>query len=208
MFLLQGKRSHIQQYDAKPVAIADVLLSQMAQSIPVDVMAGPTDPCTVALPQQPIHRGLFPNAKRFASFNTVTNPYQCDLSLSSGTIRLLGTSGQPMDDIFRFVEEGSRKRIAEQLLKWGNISPTAPDTLSCYPYKDTDPFVMSPSRPHIYFMGNQPEFESDLVQEKRPDGSTDTTRIVLVPNFAQTGTLVLVNLRTLDVIPVSFKADL
>jgi DNA polymerase delta subunit 2 len=78
------------------------------------------------------------------------------------------------------------------------MAPTAPDTLWCHPYFTTDPFVLTET-PDLYIVGNQPEFRTKLVAE---DGKR--CRIVLVPGFKQSGTLALVNLRTLDVRRVSF----
>lgn len=41
----------------------------------------------------------------------------------------LGTSGQPLDDIFKYLEGEDRLGMAERTLEWGHISPTCPDTL-------------------------------------------------------------------------------
>ena len=73
--------------------------------------------------------------------------------------RLLGTSGQNIDDIFKYMEEGydSRLTMATQTLQWAHIAPTAPDTLWCFPFTDRDPFLIS-DRPDVYFVGNQPNF--------------------------------------------------
>ena len=42
----------------------------------------------------------------------------------------------------------------ERSLQWRHLAPTAPDTLPCYPFCDTDPFVLGEC-PHVYFVGNQ-----------------------------------------------------
>jgi DNA polymerase delta subunit 2 len=47
--------------------------------MPVDVMAGPSDYSNVSLPQQPMHKCLFPGAARYSTFQGVTNPYEFDL---------------------------------------------------------------------------------------------------------------------------------
>lgn len=69
----------------------------------------------------------------------------------------------------------------------------------CYPFSDRDPFILHQT-PHVYFVGNQPRFETRLVtvpaagreQEKK-------VRIVLVPRFCESGEVVLVNTATLEV---------
>ncbi len=86
-------------------------------------------------------------------------------------------------------------------VRWQHMAPTAPDTLTCYPFGDDDPFLMR-AAPHVYFAGNQPEFASREVQG--PAGQR--VRLVAVPSFASSGTLVLVNLRTLQCHPVNFGA--
>ena len=44
------------------------------------------------------------------------------------------------------------------------MAPTAPDTLGCCPFTDTDPFILDEC-PHIYFAANQPAFASELVTD-------------------------------------------
>ena len=46
--------------------------------------------------------------------------------------RLLGCSGQNVDDIFRYLEETDILHILEQTLHWRHMLPTAPDTVGTY----------------------------------------------------------------------------
>jgi hypothetical protein len=48
-------------------------------------------------------------------------------------------------------------------LQWRHLCPTAPDTLTCYPFGADDPFVLQQC-PHIMFAGNQPEFDTRLME--------------------------------------------
>eukprot|EP00882_Tetradesmus_deserticola_P013214 GHRQ01014011.1.p2 GENE.GHRQ01014011.1~~GHRQ01014011.1.p2 ORF type:complete len:102 (-),score=34.37 GHRQ01014011.1:871-1176(-) len=48
-------------------------------------------------------------------------------------------------------------------LQWRHLCPTAPDTLTCYPFGADDPFVLQQC-PHIMFAGNQPEFDTRLLE--------------------------------------------
>lgn len=84
--------------------------------------------------------------------------------------------------------------VLASTLSWRHMAPTAPDTLGCYPFYDTDPFVLEES-PHVYFAGNQPEFAT------RMEGGV---RIISVPEFATTRTAVLVDLATLEAEPITF----
>lgn len=61
----------------------------------------------------------------------------------------------------------------------------------------------------MYIIGNQPRFQTRMVTEE-PDESGNgekRCRVVLVPGFAETGVLVLVNLRTLGVKCVQFAVE-
>lgn len=82
------------------------------------------------------------------------------------------------------------------------MAPTAPDTLWCHPYFTADPFLISES-PDIYIVGGQELFATKLVIDPEDANKEEILqkrcRIVTVPSFARTGTMVLVNLRTLDV---------
>ena len=44
----------------------------------------------------------------------------------------------------------------EQYLRWGHIAPTAPDTLGCYPYTETDPHILT-ALPDIFFASKKVE---------------------------------------------------
>ena len=83
-----------------------------------------------------------------------------------------------------------------------HLCTSAPDTLSCFPFVDRDPFILR-SAPHLYFVGNQPEFSTSEVTGR--DGQRVVT--VAVPSFAKTGSVVLVNVRTLECQTVAFDAD-
>jgi DNA polymerase delta subunit 2 len=41
----------------------------------------------------------------------------------------LGTGGQTIDDIFKYLPSNSRLAMARRTLEWRHIAPTAPDTL-------------------------------------------------------------------------------
>ena len=62
----------------------------------------------------------------------------------------------------RYSTHEDRLEIMDLSLRWGHLVPTAPDTLTTYPFVDHDPFVVR-QVPHIFFAGNQPEFGSRLV---------------------------------------------
>lgn len=177
----------------------DEIIFQLSGSMDVSVMPGEYDPSNYLLPQQPLHRCMFPKSVAHSTFYSVTNP--CDCSVSG--VRILGTSGQPVDDIRRYSNLEDTLEILQRNLEWGHIAPTAPDTLSCYPFYGEDPFMLTDC-PHIFFAGNQPEFKYKLYKS----AGGQEVLLVSVPRFCQTATAVLVNLATLECLPLTFRSAL
>ena len=89
----------------------------------------------------------------------VTNPHEFELD----GISFLGTSGQNIDDIYKYSVEENRLALLQRVLEWGHMVPTAPDTLTCYPLSDNDPFILQ-SAPHVFFVGNQPSYSSQVIK--------------------------------------------
>jgi len=123
-------------YNPVPSEQLDIFLAQLLPSIPITIMPGATDPSSVALPQQPMHPALFPHSRSYANppnqkggnpswFDSVSNPWEGDID----GLRFLGNAGQPVDDMYKYVQGNNRLRMMEHLLRWRNNAPTAPDTL-------------------------------------------------------------------------------
>ncbi|KAL2815590.1 DNA polymerase alpha/epsilon subunit B-domain-containing protein [Aspergillus cavernicola] len=177
-------------YNASPIVQLDSFLAELLPSIPITLMPGESDPANFALPQQPIHRAMFPRARAYCSappagdekpepgwFDSVTNPWEGDVE----GWRLWGCSGQNVDDVLRYLDfadddDGNidtdgdaeaRIRIMEAMLRWRCGVPTAPDTIWSYPFQTHDPFVMQ-TCPHIFFAGNQPRFKTAIIEGDSP----------------------------------------
>ncbi|GAB0200388.1 DNA polymerase delta subunit 2 [Grus japonensis] len=185
-----------QAASVEAVKMLDEILLQLCTSVPVDVMPGEFDPTNYTLPQQPLHHCMLPLASAYSTLRLVTNPYQADVD----GIRFLGTSGQNVSDIFKYSSMDDYLEILEWTLLAGHISPTAPDTLGCYPFYKSDPFILTDC-PHVYFCGNTPRFQSKVL--KGEDGQQ--VLLVTVPDFSTTQTACLVNLRNLSCQPISFS---
>ncbi|CAH9116752.1 unnamed protein product [Cuscuta europaea] len=56
----------------------------------------------------------------------------------------------------------------------------------CYPYDDRDPFFIE-SCPHVYFLGNQDEYDTRLI--KGSEGQV--VRLICIPRFAEIGVVVV-----------------
>lgn len=199
-----------------PILSLSSILQDVAGVMPVHVLPGESDPSGIIMPQQPFPPAMFGDVAKYSTFTCETNPTYLTLSSENRSLKspikrtLLVNSGQPVNDIFRYLSTPPNTRLSmlENTLRWRHMAPTAPDTLWCHPYRDDDPFIIRQT-PDIYIVGCQKKFGTRLITDRRAgakekDGSVTRCRIILVPGFASTGILVLVNLRTLTVKRVKF----
>ena len=198
-----------------------------ATGIPVDILPGKLDPTTANWPQRPFHSSLFPKSKSTGLWNHSPNPY----AAGHGPRLVIGTDGEnvhdlchsmlakvkeseitkdsPSDDSHDNVQERSsyipisELEALKKTLEWAHMCPTGPDSVPTIPHPEMDPMVLD-TTPHVYFAGNATEFATDLVTN---DEAGTSTRVVCVPNFADTGAAVLVNLETLGVEVLRFEDD-
>ncbi|RPA91381.1 hypothetical protein L873DRAFT_1831400 [Choiromyces venosus 120613-1] len=187
-------------YNANPALALDNLLTSLLPSIPITILPGPTDPANVSLPQQPLHPAIFRNAKSYIAscLHTTTNPALLDID----GVKFLGTAGQNLDDVYKYVDGEDRLGMCERLLKWRCVAPTAPDTLWSFPFEDKDLYIIREC-PHVFFLGNQEKFESRLVEGPE----NQVCRIILIPKFSETSEMVLVDVDTLECESVKFGVE-
>lgn len=194
-------------YNASPAERLDSLLSDILPTLPITLLPGASDPANVALPQQPLHSALFPKARLYAEspasgleslhgLDSVTNPWQGDIE----GYRILGTGGQTVGDLLKYVDDVEALEVMEMMLRWRCIAPTAPDTLWCYPFQDDDPLLLTDC-PNVYFAGCQDKFGMRWVEG--PAGQK--VLLVSVPRFKATGEIVLVDLESWEVEVVSLE---
>ncbi|XP_072913398.1 DNA polymerase delta subunit 2 [Hemitrygon akajei] len=186
-----------QAASVEAIKMLDEILVQLSASVPVDCMPGEFDPTNYTLPQQPLHHCMFPQAVTYPTMHLVTNPYQADID----GVRFLGTAGQNVNDIFCYSSMEDHLEILQWTLQIGHLSPTAPDTLGCYPFYKTDPFIIKEC-PHVYFCGNAPSFKSKTIE----GAEGQRLLLITIPEFSTTQMACLVNLRTLECQPISFSA--
>ena len=216
------KANHESSHMTLSLRELDMYFSEILGSgIPVDYIPGFHDPTNANWPQRPIHSCLLPNSCAFVDlFQRSTNPYENVV----GGERILGSDGLNVTDLRRYLTDGnvvkdedvkeqrtavSSMEALRQTLEYGHIAPTGPDSLPMFPSSESDPFIVS-KRPSIYFSGNAAEFETCLVtssgdEVEKDEGSNNLTRLVCIPNFALTGEVVLVNVRTLDCEVISYN---
>ena len=161
-------------------------------------MPSQDDPSNYTLPQKPFHPCLLKAATTLNTFNNASNPVK--LSVCDNTIDIIGTSGENIHDMLKCTSNQTALDCMEMCLLNRNIAPTAPDTLPCHPFKDNDPFIIHQS-PHIFFAGNQESFESKLITGKQGQ----KVRLIAIPKYKATNTVVLLDLKTMDVTPITFN---
>lgn len=182
----------------KSVKELDRWFTAWSTYIPIDLMPGSYDATNQMMPQQEFHPCMFPLAGNNKNFQCVTNPYAFRIN----EVDIIGTSGQNVHDLLRSTNLKDCVAALRCTLQWGHLSPTAPDTLPCYPYLDRDPFIIEEC-PHIYFAGNCGSYASVLYHGS--DGKQ--TRLICIPDFTKTQSIVLLNLNNLQSEEISFRID-
>jgi len=169
----------------------DFILSKLTPFVPVDVMPGVGDPTTSLIPQQPIHICCFPRASRYGRMlNMVTNPYEFSL----GGQRVLGSSGQNVNDLIKLSSNGTALDRLGDMIRWQHLGPTIPDTIDGFPFRDRDPLVLN-EVPRVLFAGCQKRAGHRLLK-------TETgmeCMLLAVPCFARRPIAVILNLATMQV---------
>ncbi|CAG90937.2 DEHA2G20350p [Debaryomyces hansenii CBS767] len=205
---------NISKFNTDSLKSLDKFITDLLPSVPISIMPGNNDPAEICLPQQPLHKSIFSSNKRYvggSTLQTLTNPTWMEVQESG--LRLLGTSGQNISDILKYLTAETLTdpqvvlTIMESNIKWQNIIPTAPDTLYCYPFDNADPFTLADETPHVYFVGNQKSYHTKTINLQKDHDNHETAQITLIsiPDFSQTGQIVLLDLTTLECELVSFN---
>ncbi|XP_073261282.1 DNA polymerase delta small subunit isoform X2 [Populus alba] len=201
----QNLASKDQSRLSEPVQELDILLTQIAAGVPMDIMPGSNDPANFSLPQQSLNRWLFPGSIAYNTFRSCTDPHCFELD----GVRILGTSGQNIDDLKKYSEGKDELEFMERTLKWRHVAPTTPNTLApssrihsqqcfsgCYPFTDRDPFLIE-NCPHVYFVGNQDKYGTHIL--KGSEGQL--VKLISIPKFCNTGMVAVVSFYMYYIIP-------
>jgi DNA polymerase delta subunit 2 len=131
-------------YNPLPSQLLDTFLSELLPTMSTTLLPGVLDPATASYPQQPIHSAMFPKARTYTStpgsgstepgwLDTATNPWEGEIE----GWRVLGTGGQNLDDICKYVDSEDRLGMMEAMCRWRCSAPTAPDTLCEFSFPST-----------------------------------------------------------------------
>jgi DNA polymerase delta subunit 2 len=121
-------------YNAQPSQLFDDFLAELLPTVPVTLLPGQLDPANSSYPQQPIHTAMFPKSRSYGAvpgseqpgwFHAATNPLEMEVE----GWRVLGTGGQNVDDMAKYVDSEDRLGMMEAMCRWRCSAPTAPDTL-------------------------------------------------------------------------------
>lgn len=117
-------------------------------------------------------------------------------------IHFLGTSGQNVHDLrlFSKLDDPSSVGALRLLMQMQHLCPTAPDTLRSFPFREEDPFIVKQA-PHVFFAGCQPRYAEEIITQK---GGAGVLKLLSVPTFALTRSIVLLDVNTLQSFELSF----
>ena len=167
-----------------PMKLLDEWAAQVAESLPIDIMPGRTEPTNPFLPYQPLHPCMTPKTRSLGNATHLPSP--CEFGFEGVTA--IGTSGENLHELLTYTLDTPVEDLLELMLRSRLLAPTAPDTLYCYPYKTADPMQLTET-PHLLFAGNSPSFASKLVDS----GNGVATRVLGIPKFCETPGVVLVD---------------
>jgi DNA polymerase delta subunit 2 len=102
------------------------------------------------------------------------------------------------------VDKMSELDVLTNTLYWRLLAPTAPDSLTCFPFTESDPFVIA-ELPNVFFSGGCKEFGTRLVTNA---DKSKCVRVICVPEFSSTHTAVLVNVSSENLETKILKFDI
>jgi len=102
------------------------------------------------------------------------------------------------------VDKMSELDVLTNTLYWRLLAPTAPDSLTCFPFTESDPFVIA-ELPNVFFSGGCKEFGTRLVTNA---DKSKCVRVICVPEFSSTHTAVLVNVSSENLDTKILKFDI
>ena len=208
-------------------------LDKVSETMDVDIMPGELDFSNSFMPQQPFNSCLFPSLqdKQRDSINLATNPHQFDLNgltflgTSGQNVRDMLLNSETPEDL---TEDDKGLEKIKQTLEMRHLCPTAPDTLRVYPFKESDPFVINSQNnssnldlnvgeddqgsdqslytqvPHVYFVGNMQNYKEELLTQNKGKQNLQFVKVLSLPTFALTPSIVLLDLETLQSYEVTF----
>ncbi|MES1911541.1 MAG: hypothetical protein MHM6MM_003956 [Cercozoa sp. M6MM] len=222
-------RDRLQRRDVvKSLSLLDALLAQLALAVPVDLIPGETDPSNVAMPRPPLHAAFFPLSSQLAGLTRASDPHEISVDgtvllgtrpgtrLTNYAYSAAGTGGSNLVSMRKACTFEHDIDVLGTLCTSQCISPVAGDMESAAPIDTgSDPFLLRRA-PHVMFAGCAKKFAykrvvhgrggGDNIYAHAKKGETETL-CVCVPDFSQTGQLVLLDLDSWEAHTVAFDLE-
>lgn len=163
--------------------------------IRINIVPGLNDPTTRMIPQAPLHKLYFEkDVETSGKINRLENPAY-EKILGSNFIVL---SHHLTDDLIKYCKDNTdnnlennsenKCEILKQLIKIRYLLPNAPDTISCVPFSNVDPFVINNC--DIIITGGK---------NKSMINDYNGIKLIVIPDFDITGIVLIYNMKTGDI---------
>ena len=165
----------------------DNILKIISNSIPIYILSSEDDINSEYFPQNQINSILFENCESLIDKNLffLNNPEYINYNNEN---KILFCGGNNINNLKKITNLDQLNLIYKTLL-WGHLAPNSPDTLRTFSLSK-DNLIMN-DIPDQYIVGNQSNF--NYVNVERTDKKI--TSIVTVPNFCETGEIVVWNIK-------------
>eukprot|EP00917_Polyrhabdina_sp_WS-2016_P001412 GHVP01002916.1.p1 GENE.GHVP01002916.1~~GHVP01002916.1.p1 ORF type:complete len:404 (+),score=70.71 GHVP01002916.1:333-1544(+) len=124
----------------------------------IHITPGPNDPTNNYMPQRSIDKRFFSSLEKNNLLQTYSNPEIINIK----DFYILCISHQLFDSMKIYFDNESIIETMKKVIIWSHMVPISPDTLVCYPYEDSDPFIIT-ELPHIYVAATRNSFEEEAI---------------------------------------------
>lgn len=176
---------------------ADELIGALAHRYHVIAMPGQADITDAFLPQNAIPSFCFPIAKKSGKLTTVSNP-ACFSLLGREFMITDGTNVQTLLSLSKDLE--NELDVLEITMNARHFAPNCPESSPCFPSHLKDDLVID-SPCHFFICGGAKKFLSHTIQ-----GQDHSVKLVAVPTFSKTRSVVLLDVDSLESYELTFEA--
>lgn len=179
----------------KGLRAADELLGALSQRYHVIAMPGQADVTDSFLPQNAMPGFCFPTAKKTGKLTTVSNP-GCFSLMGREFMITDGTNVQTLLSLSKDLE--NELDVLEVTLNARHFAPNCPESNPCFPSHLKDDLVID-SPCHFFICGASKSFLSKTIL-----GQDHVVKLVAVPAFSKTRSIVLLDADSLESYELSF----
>jgi len=148
------------------------------------IMPGHRDMNSIIFPMPPLSKILFKKLNLNNNIELVENPVSFEIC----GLKFTGSSGENILDMMASTNNLSEIDCLKICIQSNLLFPTLPETLKCNPFAEFDPFLLK-ELPNIFFAGNCEKFDSSTY---------NSIKLITVPKYSVTKSIVLLNLKTLE----------